>query len=118
MEAPLRQASFICPILVGRDDLLDLASRRIESARSGEGQLLLLAGEAGIGKSRLLGAIGRRAALSGFARASAAAFPGDLEIAGGLLIDLARGLARRDAPRIGQETGRRVEARLLGGDRV
>src|SRR5271157_2541696 len=40
--------------LVGREEELDLLSRRWERARSGEGQLALIVGEPGIGKSRLI----------------------------------------------------------------
>jgi class 3 adenylate cyclase/predicted ATPase len=39
--------------LVGRDEELELLLRRWERARSGEGQVVLLSGEPGIGKSRL-----------------------------------------------------------------
>jgi hypothetical protein len=39
--------------LVGREEELELLLRRWSSAKSGEGQLVLLSGEAGIGKSRL-----------------------------------------------------------------
>ena len=49
--------TLVCPILVGRDDLLDLTDRRIREVATGQGRLLLLAGEAGVGKSRLLGAV-------------------------------------------------------------
>src|SRR5687768_7423797 len=38
--------SFISPLLVGRDDLLELAARRLDEAAEGRGQLLLIAGEA------------------------------------------------------------------------
>ena len=40
--------------LVGREEELDLLTRRWERARKGEGQLALLVGEPGIGKSRLM----------------------------------------------------------------
>src|ERR1700735_2150270 len=40
--------------LVGREEELDLLSRRWERARRGEGQLALLVGEPGLGKSRLM----------------------------------------------------------------
>ena len=40
--------------LVGREEELDLLQRRWERARSGEGQLALIVGEPGIGKSRLI----------------------------------------------------------------
>src|ERR1700733_6900102 len=39
--------------LVGREEELDLLLRRWSKAKSGEGQVVLLSGEAGIGKSRL-----------------------------------------------------------------
>jgi hypothetical protein len=39
---------------VGRDDELDLLTYRWERARHGEGQVVLITGEAGIGKSRFL----------------------------------------------------------------
>ena len=40
--------------LVGREEELDLLSRRWERARKGEGQLALIVGEPGLGKSRLI----------------------------------------------------------------
>ena len=40
--------------LVGREEELDLLGRRWERARQGEGQLALIVGEPGIGKSRLI----------------------------------------------------------------
>ena len=40
--------------LFGREEELDLLSRRWERARKGEGQLALIVGEPGIGKSRLI----------------------------------------------------------------
>jgi class 3 adenylate cyclase/predicted ATPase len=43
--------------LVGRDEELDLLLRRWLKAKSGEGQVVLLSGEAGIGKSRLTAAL-------------------------------------------------------------
>lgn len=101
-------APLVSPVLVGRDDLLELADRRLSAVRSGAGHLLLLAGEAGIGKTRLLAAMERRATLGKMASMEAAAFPRDLEVAGGLLLDLARSLEA--SPRA--EIGRRIRARL------
>ncbi|MGW1423371.1 AAA family ATPase [Bradyrhizobium manausense] len=46
--------------LVGRQEELDLLLRRWRRAASGEGQVVLLAGEPGIGKSRLLAALQER----------------------------------------------------------
>ena len=43
--------------LVGREEELDLLLRRWSQAKAGEGQVVLLSGEAGIGKSRLTAAL-------------------------------------------------------------
>ena len=48
--------------LVGREEELDLLLRRWARAKSGEGQVVLLSGEAGIGKSRLTAALLERLA--------------------------------------------------------
>jgi class 3 adenylate cyclase len=43
--------------LIGRDEELDLLSRRWRQAKAGEGRVVLIAGEPGIGKSRLTAAL-------------------------------------------------------------
>ena len=43
--------------LVGRDEELELASRRWQQAKGGEGRVVLISGEPGIGKSRLTAAL-------------------------------------------------------------
>jgi class 3 adenylate cyclase/predicted ATPase len=48
--------------LVGREEELELLVRRWSKAKSGEGQVVLLSGEAGIGKSRLTAALMERLA--------------------------------------------------------
>jgi class 3 adenylate cyclase len=48
--------------LVGREEELELLLRRWSKARSGEGQVVLLSGEPGIGKSRLTAALMERLA--------------------------------------------------------
>ena len=48
--------------LVGREEELELLMRRWSRAKSGEGQVVLLSGEAGIGKSRLTAALLERLA--------------------------------------------------------
>ncbi|CAN5174565.1 LuxR family transcriptional regulator [soil metagenome] len=98
-------------MLIGRDDLLALGRRRAESARGGAGHLLFLAGEAGIGKTRLLGSMARDAEREGMRVIRAAAFSGDLDLPGALLIDLGHGLA---ASRVETErvTGEAILQRL------
>ncbi|WP_433060879.1 ATP-binding protein [Dactylosporangium sp. CS-033363] len=78
----------LCPVLIGRDDLLALADRRLGEVRAGAGHVLFLAGEAGIGKTRLLEAILARATAAGFAVRTIHAYPGDAEVAGGMLAGL------------------------------
>src|ERR1700731_3962594 len=48
--------------LVGRDEELELLLRRWANAKTGEGQVVLLSGEPGIGKSRLTAAVLERVA--------------------------------------------------------
>jgi class 3 adenylate cyclase/predicted ATPase len=49
--------------LVGREEELELLFRRWSKAKTGEGQVVLLSGEAGIGKSRLTAAVLERLSL-------------------------------------------------------
>src|SRR5215470_15263637 len=46
--------------LVGRDEERDLLTRRWQQAKSGEGRVVLVSGEPGIGKSRLTAALSQR----------------------------------------------------------
>ena len=54
--------------LVGREEELELLLRRWSMAKTGEGQVVLLSGEAGIGKSRLTAALLERLATEPHAR--------------------------------------------------
>jgi DNA-binding CsgD family transcriptional regulator len=95
--------------LVGRDEELAVAVRRWREARAGAGQLLLISGEAGIGKSRLVRDVA--AAIGDEARVlSTEAFPQDAEAAGALLLDLSDALRRRRMT----EPAERIRDRLLG----
>ncbi len=89
-----RVTPLLCPLLVGRDDLLDLADRRLADAAESRGHFLLLAGEAGIGKTRLMGAIKRKALAQGFETADGAVAPQDRTVPASLMLDLARTMAR------------------------
>ncbi len=105
MSAPTR----VCPALVGRADLVALADRRIAESRE-RGHVLLFAGEAGIGKTRLLGEVTERLPV-GTALHTAGAYPRDAEAAGGLLLALADALTRADADDA-PEFGRRLRTLL------
>ena len=99
------------PVLVGRDTFLALMESRLASAEARAGRVLFVAGEAGIGKTRLLGSLTRRAQASSFAVARAAAFPGDVQSLGGLLLDLASDLVSAHDPVLG-DLGRSLTSRL------
>jgi DNA-binding CsgD family transcriptional regulator len=99
----------VCPVLVGRDDLLDLADRRIREVTDVGGRFLLLAGEAGVGKTRLLGAIERRTEAAGFRSVRGGAYPSDVQVPAAILIDVARAMQRQPAL---AELGVRLAGRL------
>ena len=84
--------------LVGRDEEFELLLRRWQRAKSGEGQVVLLSGEAGIGKSRLTAALLENLATEPHARlryfcspqhTNSALYPiiGQMERAAGLVHD-------------------------------
>ncbi len=99
------------PVLVGRDTYLALVEARLAGAAAGAGQLLFVAGEAGIGKTRLLGSAARRAQASGFTVARGAAFPGDVQSLAGLLLDLASDLTSAAEPAL-SDLGQRLTSRV------
>ena len=88
-----RSRAVRCPLLIGRDDLLELIDRRLDDVLAGHGQFLLLAGQAGIGKTRLLGAIRRKAEARGFAAVEGAVAPQDHDVPASSILDLARSMA-------------------------
>ena len=92
MHSPPRAVR--CPLLIGRDDLLELVDRRLDDVLAGHGQFLLLAGQAGIGKTRFLGAIRRKAESRGFAAVEGAVAPQDHDVPASSILDLARSMVR------------------------
>ena len=82
----------VCPILIGRT--LDLAAFHllIEQAKSGKGQVALLCGEAGIGKSRLVAEIKTEAFAQGFQSLQGNCFPTDRSCPYAPLLDLLRSI--------------------------
>ncbi|HET7181590.1 MAG TPA: AAA family ATPase [Candidatus Limnocylindrales bacterium] len=87
----------LAPVIVGRDEHLALAERRLGEVLAGHGQLLLVSGEAGIGKSRLLGEIAGLAAERGFRIARAEVAPQDHDVLAASLLDLGRSMRRDPA---------------------
>jgi DNA-binding CsgD family transcriptional regulator/tetratricopeptide (TPR) repeat protein len=82
----------LCPVLVGRDDLLELADRRIVEVAHGRGQALLVNGPAGLGKTRLIRAITRKAVAAGLRVGDGSVSPQDHQVPLASIRDLANGL--------------------------
>ena len=104
----------ICPILIGRTQALDAIGSALERARMGRGQVLLLAGEAGIGKSRLVHEAKRLA--SGMTILQGNCFESDRDLPYAPLVDLVRAFCHARTPEeIGKALGPwgRHLARLL-----
>lgn len=80
----------LSPLLVGRDELLVLADRRIAEAGVGQGNLLLLAGEPGIGKTRVVRAAMQKARAAGLRIAKGDLSPQDALVPLASIFDLAR----------------------------
>jgi hypothetical protein len=81
-----------CPILVGRDDLLGLADRLIADAKAGRGRALFLSGQAGLGKTRLMRAVVRKAEAEGFRIDGGAVAPQDHQVPLASIREFANGL--------------------------
>jgi len=100
--------------LVDRGDVLALAGRRWAEATAGTGQFLLLAGEAGIGKSRMLDEIAEL--LDGVPVLTTRAWPRDAEFPGAVLFDLARALRQDGRPAAGEAILERLRDADADGD--
>jgi DNA-binding CsgD family transcriptional regulator/tetratricopeptide (TPR) repeat protein len=80
----------VCPILIGRASELAALRLLIERAKGGEGQVALISGEAGIGKSRLVTEVKGYAASHDFLLLQGSCFPTDLSYPYAPLLDLLR----------------------------
>lgn len=87
MALPLEKP-IICPIIVGRRGEIDSLQRALEQVRGGRGETLVLAGEAGIGKSRLITEARERAAGLGFLCLQGHCFEPDVALPYAPLVDL------------------------------
>src|SRR5262245_482644 len=87
----------ICPVVVGRASHIAALAGRLEQARGGHGQIVLLSGEAGIGKSRLVAEAKQHAAHLGFTVLQGSCFEPDRILPYGPLNDMLQNFAdRRD----------------------
>ena len=75
-----RVGSVLCPVIVGRDDLLELVDSLIDEAAHGRGHALFLSGQAGLGKTRVIRAAGRKAVAAGFRYEGGGVAPQDSQV--------------------------------------
>src|SRR5215469_5263420 len=80
----------VCPILIGRASDLTTLRLLADRAKSGAGQIALLSGEAGIGKSRLVAEVKTYAGSQDFLLLQGSCFPTDRDIPYAPLLDLLR----------------------------
>ena len=84
------QLDVVCHTLVGRDPQIAAVRRVLARAREGNGQVALIVGEAGVGKSRLLRAMTEEARAAGFFVLHGACFEAERSIPYAPLLDLVR----------------------------
>ena len=100
MVVPLNKP-VVCPVVIGRTTELTAIHQLIESTKSGQGQVALLSGEAGIGKSRLVKEAKAYATELNYRVVQGNCFPTDLSCPYAPLLDLVRTLlARSDSTKI------------------
>jgi DNA-binding CsgD family transcriptional regulator len=80
----------MCPVFIGRVPDLTTLRLLVERAKSGQGYVALVSGEAGIGKSRLLAEVKTAAAFHNFLLLQGSCFPTDQAIPYAPLLDLLR----------------------------
>jgi predicted ATPase/DNA-binding CsgD family transcriptional regulator len=81
---------FVCPVLIGRKADLSALHALIDQAKGGEGQVALISGEAGIGKSRLVAETKAYAASQGFLPLQGNCFQADSALPYAPFLDLLR----------------------------
>lgn len=80
--------SMLCPVLIGRTDVLATLRSLTDQVKNGNGSVALVSGEAGIGKSRLVAEVTTYAAAQGFLLVQGRCFPTDLSCPYAPLLDL------------------------------
>ncbi len=93
-----RNKPVVCPILIGRVADLTALQVLIDQAKQGEGQVALISGEAGIGKSRLVAEVKTSAASQGFMPLQGNCFQADRAFPYAPFLDLLRSYFSGSSP--------------------
>jgi hypothetical protein len=88
----------LCPVLVGRDVEVRVLLDALDRAADAHGSTVVVAGEAGVGKSRLVSEASRQAASRGFAILTGRAVPGGVPVAFRPLAEAVLGGLREHGP--------------------
>jgi DNA-binding CsgD family transcriptional regulator len=94
----LVEQAVVCPTLIGRDAALAAARHALDRAGQGHGSTLLVSGEAGIGKSRLVRDLATRAREQGFVVLEGACFEADRGHPYAPILDMVRVLSASASP--------------------
>ena len=86
-----------CPVLVGRDDLLELFDDLAAEALHARGRSVFLSGQAGLGKTRLLRAAARKAEVAGLRVDGGSVAPQDLLVPLASIREMAVGMRGNEA---------------------
>jgi DNA-binding CsgD family transcriptional regulator len=92
-----RAGAVLCPILVGRDDVLELIDGLIEEASHGRGNALFLSAPAGLGKTRIIRAAARKAEAAGLRVDGGSVAPQDCQVPLASIREMATGMRGNDA---------------------
>ena len=93
----IRATTLLCPVMIGRAQPLALLANSLDLARKGNAQTLLISGEAGIGKSRLVAEAKAQATTQGRQTLQGNCFEPDRALPYAPLIDLLRNLATSES---------------------
>lgn len=107
------QQSVVCPVIIGRDGPMSTVLHTLVRAQEGHGSTLLISGEAGIGKSRLLRAMIDRARSMGFAVLQGASYEADRAQPYAPILDLVYTLAATASPAVAAHYFGLAEAELV-----
>ncbi len=88
----------LCPKIIGRAPEFAALGLLVEQAKGGQGHIALIAGEAGIGKSRLVSELKALAVVQGFLVVQGACFPTDHACPYAPLLELVRSLFATCSP--------------------
>ena len=109
----------VCPVLVGRDDLLALADRRIAEVAAGSGRLPPAFRRSRGRQDAAPWRDGAACRAAGFRTVRGGAYPSDIQVPAAILIDVARAMQRQPAlAEVGIRLDRRLEDARRPGERA